>query len=175
MSTSFLKGIGLMTQGNKGIADLNGKGYVWKTDPYWVSCGMMLDDTGLIDFLPETYQMLSNVRGKRFDYVSAQLGNIIIYIVGFYCGKQPLGPFWQEHFTDHLKDVNPCMKHICAFVKLLQENIDTSDGKKLYGWMRSYQESNSHLSLHCNIVKEVEKLLGWIWMTMTWPRREWCR
>ena len=149
-----------MSRGDKGIGDLNGKGYAWKTDPYWVSWGTMLDDTGLIYFLPETYEMMACLTGKRFDYVEAQLGDIVLYIVGFYRGEQPFGPFWHEHFTDHLKDLSPRMKCICAFVKLLQEDIDASDANKVYEWMRSYRESNSYLSLHRGIVKEVGKLLG---------------
>ena len=159
MSASYLKGIGLMLLNDKGVEDLNGKGYAWKTDPYWVSWGTKLDNTGLMYFLPETYETLVSLTGKRFDYVSAQWGDITLYIVGFYYGEQPFGPFWQDHFSDHLKDLSPRMKRICAFVKLLQEDIDASNADKVYEWMRSYRESESYLSLHREIVKQVGNLL----------------
>ena len=159
MSASFLKEMELMLLNDKGIDDLNGKGYAWKTDPYWMSWGAELDDTCLMYFLPETYEMLASLTGKRFDYISAQWGDIRLYIVSFYRGEQLCGPFWQEHFTDHLKDLSPRMKRICAFVKLLQEDIDMSGADKVYEWMRSYRESESYLSLHHEIVKQVGNLL----------------
>ena len=118
-----------------------------------------MDITGLMYFLPETYEMLASLTGKRFDYVSAQWGDITLYIICFCYGEQPFGPFWQGHFLDHFKDLSPRMKRICAFVKLLQKDIDASNADKVYEWIRSYRKSESNLSLHREIVKQVGNLL----------------
>jgi len=148
MSVGFLKSVGLLLTTEKNtIQDLEGKGYAWKSDPYWVSWGTKLDDTNLVYFLPETYDALVYLTRKRFDYVEAKLGDITLYIVGFYNGEQPFGPFWHDSFSKHLKDISPRMKRIMEFAKSLHHDVDASDANKIYQWIKSYQDSERYLTL----------------------------
>ena len=160
MSVAFLEASGLTVLGSKGINDLNGKGHAWKTDPYWVSWGTKFDETELIYMLPETYEALAHLTGKTFDYVDVCVGDITLYLMGFYHGEQPFGPFWQECFNNRVNKLSPRMKRISEFVKMLQEDIDDSDADKVYDWIKSYIESERYLSLHRDLVKEVGYLLG---------------
>ena len=112
------------------VADLATDGVLtetWSSHPYWASCATKFDETDLIYYLPEVYDTLALMTGKKLDYVPVWCGNQLFYAVGFYRGKLPFGPFWHDDFKFKMKYVGGCMACICAFARCLLEELDFAD------------------------------------------------
>ena len=48
----------------------------WITDPYWLSWATKLDETDLAYFIPEVYETLVILTGKKVDYVPVFCGDM---------------------------------------------------------------------------------------------------
>ena len=131
----------------------------WMRDPYWVSWATKFDNSDLVYFLPEVYETLTLLTGKSFDFVPVWYGDILLYLVGFYDGEQPFGPFWHNSFNDKLKCLDARMVRLCAFAETLQRDLNESDSDRLYLWSKSFRESRDYFIMHRLIVRRVGRLL----------------
>ena len=131
----------------------------WITDPYWLSWATKLDETDLAYFIPEVYETLVILTGKKVDYVPVFCGDMCLYVVGFYHEEQPFGPFWHESFKDKMKNVENRMARLCVFAQSLQKDLDAVDHDRLYLWLKSFRESKDYFVMHRLIVRRVGHLL----------------
>ena len=131
----------------------------WSSHPYWASRATNFDETDLIYYLPEVFELLILLTGKKLDYVPVWCGNQLLYAVGFYRGELPFGPFWLD-FKFKMKYVGGRMVRICAFAWCLQEELDVADSDRLYLWLKSFRDSNDYLTMHRLIVRRVGHLLN---------------
>ena len=132
----------------------------WSSHPYWASWATKFDETDLIYYLPEVFELLILLTGKKLDYVPVWCGNQLLYAVGFYRGELPFGPFWHDDFKFKMKYVGGRMARICAFARCLQEELDVADSDRLYLWLKSFRDSNDYLTMHRLIVRRVGHLLN---------------
>ena len=132
----------------------------WSSHPYWASWATKFDETDLIYYLPEVFELLIPLTGKKLDYVPVWCGNQLLYAVGFYRGELPFGPFWHDDFKFKMKYVGGRMARICAFARCLQEELDVADSDRLYLWLKSFRDSNDYLTMHRLIVRRVGHLLN---------------
>ena len=132
----------------------------WSSHPNWASWATKFDETGLIYYLLEVFELLILLTGKELDYVPVWCGNELFYAVGLYHGELPFGPFWHDDFQFKMKYVGGCMVRICTFARCLQEEIDVADSDRLYLWLRSFRDSYDYLTMHPLIVRRVGHLLN---------------
>ena len=139
------------------VADLATDGVLtetWSSHPYWASWATKFDETDLIYYFPEVFELLILLTGKKLDYVPVWCGNQF----GFYRGELPFGPFWHDDFKFKMKYVGGRMAHICAFAQCLQEELDVVDSDRIYLWLKSFRDSNDYLTMHRLIVRRVGHL-----------------
>ena len=132
----------------------------WSSHPYWASWATKFDETGLVYFLPEVYDTLALLTGKKLDYVQVWCGNQLLYAVGFYRGELPFGPFWHDDFKFKMKFLDSRMARICIFAQCLQEELDAADSDRLQLWLKSFRESKDYFIMHRLIVRRVGHLLN---------------
>ena len=131
---------------------------VWASHPIWLAYATRLDQSPIMFYLPELYDALVQITGEEFGYYGAHTysGDITLYIVGVYEGKQPLGPFWHEDMCLAGKDVSNCTARLLKFGKALQEELHFYKEE----CENSCRDSEKYLSIHRACVRGAGRVLS---------------
>lgn len=129
-------------------------------NPIWLSWATKLDQSDILYFLPETYDMLTMLTGESPDYLEAvtRNGAMRLYITGMFPGDQPMNYFWDDAFDDKVHSLPYRLQRMATFAKSLQHNLATTNTPS--HWCESFIASYSYLTLHRHVVKEVGSMLG---------------
>ena len=82
-----------------------------------------------------------------------------LFLVGYYEGELPFGPFWSEDFTAKIDQLSSQMRRKLSFAKNLQEVLNSCESKNNWRWYVSYKEAMGYFLVHRGTVIEVGKLL----------------
>ena len=134
----------------KTFDDIKGKGNGWKRYDIFVNYATKLDESDVCYILPDMYRALCFLLGLEegsVDYIKASTEHeevnfpIVMYLLGYYEGTQPLGPFWKSSFPDNLDGVPQIASRVARILKYaraLDRDLNTSSKERLKNWQESY-------------------------------------
>ena len=144
----------------------------WSSHPYWASWVTKFDETDLIYYLPEVFELLILLTGKKLDYVPVWCGNQLLYAVGFYRGELPFGPFWHDDLNSKWNMLEVAWRasvplhDVCKKSSMLRIVTDSTCGWKVF--------ETAMITSLCIALLWGEWVICWIstWMITTWPSLE---
>ena len=131
---------------------IEGKGIEWKKYDILVNYATKLDESDLCYLLPDMYEALCFLLGHSVDYIKATTEPIEkgivnfpieMYLLGYYEGTQPLGPFWKPGFSEKFDEnpddvIKPRVARILKYARALHNDLNTSSQERLKIWQDSY-------------------------------------
>ena len=159
---SVLHGYGIeILDDRKDFSEIEGRGYSWRLSPIWTSWATILDGGTIAFYLPETHSALTTLTGIQVDYIRTRFigSTMTLFLVGYYEGELPFGPFWSEDFTANIDQLSSQMRRKLSFAKDLQEVLNSCESKNNWSWFVSYKEAMGYFLVHRGTVIEVGKLL----------------
>ena len=125
------------------FSEIEGRGYSWRLSPIWTSWATLLDGGTIAFYLPETHSALTTLTGMQVDYIRTRFigSTMTLFLVGYYEGELPFGPFWSEDFTAKIEQLSSQMRRKLSFAKNLQEVLNSCESKNNWRWYVSYKEA----------------------------------
>ena len=146
-------GVQITDSSKRTFDDVIGKGESWKRHDILLSYATKLDESDLYYMLPDMYQALCYLIGQCVGYIRASTKNldnppIEMFLLGFYEGPQPMGPFWKTSFPEKLDDIpliNSRVARILKYARAMQHDLDHCHEARKQQWINSFHAGGCQL------------------------------